>query len=81
MESPKADWVMRWGKYKGKKVREMLNDRNYCQWLKHQDWIAKQNWLWEILQDTTYCWMCNDDYRGMYTGEGDYCKCIECGFG
>jgi hypothetical protein len=73
------DWIVKFGKFKGKPVRELLKDESYCMWLKKQHWVS--SWLQKFLDETIYCDTCQDNPNGMYAGEGDYMECMDCGNG
>lgn len=72
------DMIIKFGKYKGKPVEELLKDESYCIWLKKQKWVS--SWLKELLHKKTFCGICNDYPEGMYLGEGEYGECVACGW-
>ena len=85
MAQDKTEWVMSWGKYKGKKVKEMLKDKNYCQWLKHQEWLFdRAGWLDLLLNPIIYCKTCGDCQMGLrLLGKKQFysVRCPACGYG
>lgn len=48
----KKEVVMTWGKYKGKRLLEIIEfDVKYCQWLHRQEFVRKFADIWGVLKD------------------------------
>lgn len=69
--------IVKFGKYKGKQISELIKDLNYCKWIKCEDYTTGQfKQIQEYLQ-LPDCEQCNDTGRG-YLGGGCYGKCPFC---